>query len=111
MATQPYSILERPGNLAYQWDLAAGDDGVQVAHTDSGDRTVQVTGTFGGATVLVEGSLDGSNWFTLRDAPGVALSFTSPGLRSVLENAPLIRARAAGGDGTTAIVVILNTRR
>jgi len=100
------------GNLSYQWNLANGEDGAPTNHSGTADRTVQVFGTFGvGGTVLIEGSLDNQHWDTLRDTQGVALSFTASGLRAVLENAVWIRPRVSGGDGTTAVTVIVNVRR
>lgn len=101
------------GNYIYTWaGMAAGDDGVPAGATGSGDRTVQVQGTFGvGGTVLLEGSLDGSNWYTLRDPSGTSLSFTSAGLKAVLENIVSVRPRVSNGDISTSITVILSIRR
>lgn len=41
---------------------------------------VQVTGTFGGATVSLHGSIDGTNYVALTDASGSAISLTSAGI-------------------------------
>lgn len=113
MSTINHTQADRPGgNLTHIWaGLAASDDGQRAEHTGSGDRTVQVAGTFGGASAALEGSLDGANWFTLRDTQGNTLVFTTPGLRSVLENAPYMRPKITGGDGSTSITAILNVRR
>jgi hypothetical protein len=101
------------GNLAYAWSpLAAGDDGAPSNHSGTGDRTVQVFGNFGvGGEVTIEGSLDGTNWAGLRDPNGVALVFTSAGIKAVLENTTYTRPRVTGGDGSTALTTILNVRR
>jgi hypothetical protein len=75
------------------------------------DQTVQVTGTFGAAgTVVFEGSNDGTNWFTLNNPQGTALSFTAAGLKKVQEGALYVRPHVTGGDGTTAIAVVLMLR-
>lgn len=75
------------------------------------DRSVQVTGTFGsGGTVLVEGSNDGTTWFTLNSPQGTALSFTAAGLKQILEGVLFIRPRVSAGDGTTAIAVAMMLR-
>lgn len=101
------------GNLSYIWSpLANTDSGEPAAHAASADRTVQVTGTFGvGGTVVIEGSLDGVSYFTLHDTQGYVLSFTSAGLRVLLENCVYIRPRVTAGDGSTSIKAIVNVRR
>ena len=101
------------GNLSYAWPaMAVSDQGKPTSHSGTGDRSMQVFGTFGvGGTVVLEGSLDGEHWETLHDPQGVGLSFTGPGIRAVLENVVWARPRVTGGDGTTAIGVIVNVRR
>ena len=75
------------------------------------EQSVQVTGTFGtGGTVVIEGSNDGNNWFTLNNWQGSALSFTTAGLKRIAEGCLYIRPHVTGGDGTTAIVVALMMR-
>ena len=59
---------------------ASGDIGQALQRTDLADRSVQVTGTFAGATVVLEGSNDGTNYFTLANPAGAALSFAAAGL-------------------------------
>jgi hypothetical protein len=100
-------------NRVYTWSpMALGDTGAPIGSTGSGDRTVQVQGTFGaGGTVVVEGSLDGSNWYTLRDPTGSLLSFSAAGLKTVLENVVTLRPRVSGGDGSTAVTVLMAVRR
>ena len=100
------------GNLGYVWSLTSGDTGDVSLHSGTADRTVQVGGTFGATgNVVVEGSLNGTEWHTLRDTFGDPLSFSAPGLRAVLENVVYVRPRVTAGDGTTAINVTLNVRR
>jgi hypothetical protein len=99
------------GNAIYTWQLASGDDGAPIGVTGSGDRSVQVQGTFSAATVLIEGTLDMTTWYTLRDPSGVALSFTAANLKAVLENVVAIRPRVTGGDVGTTITAIIAVRR
>ena len=99
----------------YRWNLltTTDADGAGVGSVGSGDRTVQVTGTFGVAgTIIFEGSLEQVpvNWFPLRDPTSTAISFTAAGGRSVLENVLWIRPRVTGGDGTTSLDVRLLLR-
>lgn len=78
--------------------LTTGDAGAGVGYSDYRDRTVQVLGTFGGATVTIEGSNDGgTTWATLHDQSANALTFTSAGMKYVIELPALIRPSVSGG--------------
>jgi len=113
MATVSATTQSFVDNVVVTWAplTTTNADGAGAAYTSSGDRTVQVTGTFGaGGTVLVEGTLDGTNWFQLRDPGGTLISFTAAGLRAVLENVVQIRPRVSAGDGTTSIAATLLVR-
>lgn len=89
------------------WVMGDADQGTAIEMTDFADRSVQVEGTFGAATVVIQGSNDGTNWQTLRDPQGVALSFTTAGLKQVLETTRFIRPSSSGGTGTAATVTML----
>lgn len=75
------------------------------------DRTVQVAGTFGGATVTVQGSNDGTNFATLTDPLGNALTITTATIKQVTEAVLQMRPAVTGGDGTTALTVTFMCRR
>lgn len=95
----------KPFHNEYVWtSLTENDTAAAVEFPGNGDKTVQVTGTFGGATVVLQGSLDGSNWATLKDGAGTAISFTSAGLASVLENVAYVRPSASGGTSQSLTV-------
>lgn len=70
------------------------------------DRTVQVSGDFGGGTVVLEGSNLGSVWNTLHAPDGAELSFTTGAIAAVLENPAQIRPRLIGGSVATVVVSI-----
>lgn len=75
------------------------------------DRSVQVTGTFGtGGTVVIEGSNDGVNFYTLNDLGGAALSITAAGLKGIREPVLFLRPRVTAGDGTTNLAVTFFVR-
>ncbi len=76
-------------------------------------RSFAVTGTIGGATVVIEGSNDGTNFVPLltQDPTGaktaIATSFAAPTLPINVEvDTPVaqIRAHTSGGTGTTVTV-------
>jgi hypothetical protein len=108
-----HSKQDIAGNLAHVWaGMALGDTGQEAVHSGTGDRTVQVFGTFGaGGSVTIQGTLDGTNWASLHDTNGVALTFTTAGIRTVLQNVLAIRPVITGGDGTTSLTTLINVRR
>ena len=92
--------------------LANGDSGAPFSMPGWADRSVQIRGTFGvGGTVLIEGSNDGTNYVTLNDAQGVALSKAAAALSQISQTTRFIRPRVSAGDGTTSITVTLLARR
>lgn len=82
-------------------------DGAPLAYSGFA-ASVQILGTFGvGGTVVIEGSNDGTNYVTLNDPAGAALSITAAGLKGIRENPAYIRPRVTAGDGTTSLTVTL----
>ena len=112
MATVPVSRQAVEANfsnyITYTWQLANGDDGQSQLCSPTGDRTVQVSGTFGvGGSVQIEGSLDGVNWAPLTDPQGNTLAFNAAKLETVMELAVYIRPVVTAGDGSTNLKVVL----
>ncbi len=95
--------------VVYTWTpLAASDTGAPVQGPGWADRCAQVSGTFGaGGLCLIEGSNDGTNWFTLNDPFSNALSLAGASLKQITEVPYWIRPHISAGDGTTALTVIL----
>src|SRR5712692_2913244 len=89
---------------------AAGDVGQPLQRSDLADRSVQVTGTFAGATIVLEGSNDGANYFTLSNPAGAALSFTAAGLMQVNQPTAWVRPHVTAGSGAS-LTVTLTARR
>jgi hypothetical protein len=88
-------------------DLAGSDVGDTLEHTAWSDRSVQFTGTFDSGTVVLQGSNDGTNWFTLTDPQGNAISKTAAALEAVSELTRYVRPSVSGGGGSCAIDVHL----
>jgi hypothetical protein len=76
------------------WALTTADpNGAGVTYFDYTERTVQFTGSFGGATAALQGSLDGgTTWFTLDDLSGDPLALDTAGGGGVGPAVPLVRA-------------------
>jgi P pilus assembly chaperone PapD len=69
---------------------------------------VQVTGTFGGATIALQVSNDGTNYATLKDGTGTTITFTSAGMAEFSTAALYIKPSSSGGtaDDVTVTVVL-----
>lgn len=94
-----------------------GDGGTAVLPAGGGmgfagfsDRSFEITGTFGGATVTIEGSNEGTNFQTLitpatsGTVPFLASTATSAANLPVNVPVAQIRPRTSGGSGTTITV-------
>ena len=93
----------------------AWDDGTPVPPNwlEYVDRNVQVKGTLGADFALViEGGRDGTNYATLNDATGTALTFTAAGIKQVQELTAYMRPRITDGEiDVTDVTVIMVCRR
>lgn len=121
MATTPPTITQldpRDGSvMKYTWVLTGTNDGAPMPFVQWADRSVQIgsTGdTWGGGTVVWEGSNDGgATWFTLTGsltaASATAISKTSNAMTQVVETTELARPRAS--VSVTQITVTCVARR
>lgn len=116
MAEVARSLSEFPINLKgvelyYNTVAMDTDDASSLLKVpDFSDKTVHVYGTFGaGGSVTIQGSNkpdeDGTTMATLHKTDLSALTFTTAGIFTILENPLWIRALVTAGDGTTAITV------
>jgi len=77
---------------------------------DYADRTVSVDGTFGGASVAIQGSADGSSWASLTDHSGTDIAM-SAAASVVISEIPLkTRPLLSGGAGATINVTMVLRR-
>jgi len=86
--------------------MGNADTGTAAAVPSYSDKTVHITGTFGSATVTIQGSNDNVNWTTLTDIQGTALAVTADDISLIAENPLYIRPITAGGTGTDVDVII-----
>lgn len=91
--------------------LSADDDGEPVRLAVYSDRSVQVSGNFGGASVTIGGSNDGITYHALTATDGSPLTLTGAALKQIVELPVYIKPRVFGGDVTTALKVVLAGRR
>lgn len=117
MATRTYTVdnvktFKDDAHVITWSGLLNGDDGSPLAMPGSADRSIQFQGTFGaGGTVVFEGSNDGTNYQTLTDPQGNAISKTAAGIEAVEELTRFVRPRVTAGDGTTSLVASLLVKR
>lgn len=69
--------------------------------------SVQVVGTFGGATITMQVSNDGTNWATAKDLQGNDITFTSTGYDELSLSAAYIRPAIAAGSGVSLSVIMV----
>ena len=84
-------------------------DGAPIAYASNGmgGVTFEVTGTWGaGGALVIEGSNDGTNYFTLNDQANAALTLSANALKTVRDQPLYIRPRVTAGDGTTSLTVV-----
>ena len=91
--------------------MAADDDGEPVRLAVYSDRSIQVAGTFGGASVTIGGSNDGLTYHALHDTSGNAMTLTEGNLQQIVELPVFLKPRVFGGDVTTDLRVILAGRK
>lgn len=99
--------------LLVQWaNMANGDTGSPIELTSYSDRSVQIQGTFGvGGTCVVQGSNDSTDYQTLTDPQGNAVSKTAAAIETLTELTRLTRPSITAGDGTTALTVSMLLRK
>ncbi|HUD51409.1 hypothetical protein [Parvibaculum sp.] len=68
-----------------------------------GTGTFWAWGIFGGATISLEASPDGANWFSV----GQAVSFSQNGVGGFALGPCKLRATLSGATGTTSVSAIL----
>lgn len=107
---------EYDGVFVYSWTLTSADDAAPLTLPRHADKSVQVAGTFGGATVKIEGSLDGATFAPVTDPQGNDIAITafpagySAKIESVTEAVRSIKPTLSGATGTTAITVTILLR-
>jgi len=87
--------------------LLTGDDGGWLALSKWPDKTMEISGTFGTATLTLEGPAAGN---VLEDQNGTNLSFTSASTelsKAIVQNPSQMRPKNTGGDGSTNLTVKL----
>ena len=102
--------------VLFSWTLTNVDnDGAPVGpnHVDYADRTITARGTFGGASVAIQGSNEVSlpaNWIGLDDPQGADLNLSAAGGKNITEVPVWTRPLLTGGAASSVIVELLCRR-
>lgn len=92
------------------WDnLTTATNGATTAYTPDVSlavASVQVTGTFGGATFKLLGSNDDVTYFPIKDAQGNALSFTANGASELSTAFVHYKPDVTGGTGDNITAIL-----
>lgn len=67
---------------------------------------IQISGTFGGATVAFQASNDGTNFYTMKDLAGTDISATAAGLFEFTTAALYIRPSISGGSANSVDAIL-----
>ena len=95
--------------LVFKWVLEANETGVKVEVPRHSDKTVHIFGDFGG-TVTIEGGCDPdgtTDFVTLEDNLGNALSFTAADIKLVGPNVYKIGPKAGAGVSNTTVFLMV----
>lgn len=102
----------RPGTIEYQgivivqWpNVVSGDTCAPIELCKYSDRSIQLSGTLGTATVSLDGSLTGSVYETLLDHNGVPVSLDCNGVRQLSVLTRYAKPVVTGADGTTSVTI------
>jgi hypothetical protein len=121
-ATTPaVTIVKDPdGFCAATWTtstLGGAATGGAASFPASYEAFFQVTGTFGSATAVLEGSLDNTNWFSLYTTQQVAtagkhdlVSLTAAGAFPILSLPRYFRFKTTGGTSTSLVCTVTAKR-
>jgi len=95
-----------------QWGpgITSGDTFVPIGRGDLVDRSIQVEGTFGGATINLAGSNDATtvnngNYHNLHDPFNSVITITSAGVVQILELTAWMKPVMANASGATNLTI------
>ena len=96
--------------ITYSWTMVtSGDTGAPIPFAQWADRSVQMSGTWGGGggTITWDGSNDGVTYFTLNDFGNSPISKTADALEQVIEATLWARPRVSVASVTSVVVTLL----
>lgn len=113
MAAKDATITEFHDYVKYVWTAVTENDVASAVGVNAQyqDRSVQIVGTFGGATVLFQQSADGTNYKTCTDPQGNAISKTSADMEQISEAAAFVKPSISGGTAQSLTITLMAAKR
>lgn len=108
MATVPgVTSFPEKNVMKIVWSAVTENDTFGAVQCGSGytDRIVELAGTVGGATILIKGSVAGSNYYTL-NGPSGPLSLAAVGMSAIVESTPYLQPTHSGGSSESVTVTV-----
>lgn len=100
------NTLEYQGIAIVQWpNVASGDTCAPIELCKYSERSIQLSGTLGPATISLDGSLTGDVYETLLDHNGVPVSLDCNGVRQLSVLTRYAKPVITGADGTTSVTI------
>lgn len=108
---------DTPDLAVYQWGpgVTSGDTFLGLPRGDLSDRSFQVEGTFGGATVNIQGSNDATannngNYHNLRGVDFNVIAIAVAGISQVLEMTAWMKPSLSGATVSTSLTITVCSR-
>jgi len=96
------------GMVIYKWSsMTGGSVGSAMPWGSYADKTVQYFGTFGD-TLTMQGSNDGTNWFTLTNNLGNTITPTAAGASLITEAPQYVRPNCGASISNITVIVVAN---
>lgn len=113
MSTISPTVTKRRGWVKVTWPSVTAADTFAAYQFDAwaADRSVAITGTPNGATVVIKGSNDGTNYFELTDPQGNDISKSAADLEQITELTQYIQPTHSGGGGSESMTVTIFAKR
>ena len=106
----PTTVEQQIQAAAYRWtDYSTADTStpIKVQNMQGLAGSVQVTGTFGSATITLQVSNDGTNYVTLKDSTGIEILITAAGMREFSTAALYLKPTSSGGTADNVTVTVI----
>jgi|SRR6056300_458744 len=106
--TPTYDSISPTARVVTWTGIATGDtiNPITPDHARPAIGTVTMEGTWGSSTVALQGSNDGTNYFTLKNPQGTDISATGDAMFEVSTAVLYIRPTPSGGSGDSINVIL-----
>lgn len=106
--SDPGLTASLPNVVQKKWAMTSADTGVGVSLPNFPDKTITVTGTWGSATLVVQGANEDvdASYINMTDPQGNAISKTSDFIEALLENPLFIRVKTSGGTNSVLTAIV-----